>query len=96
MDVRVHFEVQGPAKVLAYVAENPSLRALGPNQDDALAKLLPIMSAHYQAKVGEVRFGADVAIESDCAGQLSNEKLRALAKKFPPPQSWFEEEKSVL
>ena len=96
MLIRVDF-VQENDGVSAIVANMPSLQAFGATQEEAVGKVLSCVAAHYNAKIGSVQFVLEeAATPAPAAGPLTNEELRALAKKHKPPASWFDEEQPVL
>lgn len=89
MVIRIEL-VQEQAGVAAVVANNPSLRAFGATQEEAIDQVLRNVAAHYHARVGSLQ----VFLEPATA--LTNEQLRELAKKHQPPASWYDEEPQVL
>ena len=97
MIIRVNFVPENEG-VWAVVENQPGLKAFGATRDEAMRSVLRLIEAHYKAKAVEVQSVVEVAAAGELfpGNPLPNEKLRALAKKHRPPESWFEETQSVL
>lgn len=97
MEIRVDFSPAEHDRIWAAVSGIPQLKAEGATQEEALARLLPAVKAHFHAKIGSIQFSLEeeTGPETMPAG-LSADKLRALAERYPPPASWYEETEEVL
>ena len=96
MEIRVDFEPDEKSGVVAVVSGNPDLKARGATQEEAVTALLKVVESYYQAKVASVQFVLEPLEPEEIRGPIPNEKLRALAKKYPPPPGWYEETEEVL
>lgn len=88
MTVRVDF-IQEENGVWAIVQEVPLLKAFAENRQQALDKLYPAIEEHFRGKVGSVEYRL-------AQPTLSKARLRELAKKYPPAQSWHEEDLDLI
>lgn len=97
MEFRVEFKPAEPGEIWASVAGIPALRERGATQEEALARLLPTLKAHLQARITCIQvFLEDDAPPEPMPPGLPSDKLRTLAKRYPPPASWYEEAPDVL
>ena len=89
--IRVDYRREAANAVRAFVSDHPELSVLGKDEKDATEKLVKIIEYQYKEKAAEI-----VLVTASSGEPLTNEQLRQLAKKHPPPQSWFEETQEVL
>lgn len=88
--VRVDFieEAQG---VWAVVHDAPKIKAFAETRQEALNKLYPAIEEYFRGRVDSVEYRV---AQPQIA--LSKSRLRELAKKYPPPQEWHEEDLDII